>query len=188
MSLESDIDSILDIIDKLSDFITKGKETVGSTINELNENKGKLDQGAKALEVAKDEIISGKATVNQAFEELNKNEFLAAIEFSTGTSKINLAQEELDKAMEEFELTKEETLENTKVGNFITSEMVEGILAAQNFNMPAGYVTEDGVSYLIRVGDKFEEVEDISNLVFDPEIPDLEPIKLSGYCRCSSNR
>ncbi|NMB42599.1 MAG: MMPL family transporter [Clostridiales bacterium] len=180
MSLESDIDSILDIIDKLSDFITKGKETVGSTINELNENKGKLDQGAKALEVAKDEIISGKATVNQAFEELNKNEFLAAIEFSTGTSKINLAQEELDKAMEEFELTKEETLENTKVGNFITSEMVEGILAAQNFNMPAGYVTEDGVSYLVRVGDKFEEVEDISNLVlFDPEIPDLEPIKLS---------
>ncbi len=40
--------------------------------------------------------------------------------------------------------------------------------------MPAGYVREDGIDYLIRVGDKFRSIEDIKNLVlldtegFDP--------------------
>ena len=31
--------------------------------------------------------------------------------------------------------------------------------------MPAGYVTEDGMSYMVRVGDKFEDIEDMENLV-----------------------
>ena len=38
---------------------------------------------------------------------------------------------------------------------------IEGLLVAQNFSMPAGYVTEEGVSYLIRVGDKPRSAEEL---------------------------
>ncbi|MEI3218701.1 MAG: efflux RND transporter permease subunit [Lachnoclostridium sp.] len=44
--------------------------------------------------------------------------------------------------------------------------------------MPAGYVNEDGMDYLVRVGDKFESIEDIENLVL-LELEGMEPIKLS---------
>lgn len=44
--------------------------------------------------------------------------------------------------------------------------------------MPAGYVTEDGIDYLVRVGDKFRSVKDMKNLVI-LDMEGIEPIKLS---------
>ena len=58
--------------------------------------------------------------------------------------------------------------------------MITQILTAQNFSMPAGYVTEDGISYLVRVGDKFEDTENMEDLVlFDLGLEGLEPVRLS---------
>ena len=58
--------------------------------------------------------------------------------------------------------------------------MVSQILTAQNFSMPAGYVTEDNARYLVRVGDKFQNAEEMRDLVlFDMGLDGLEPIRLS---------
>ena len=46
----------------------------------------------------------------------------------------------------------------------ISKEMVSGILAGQNFSMPAGYITDNSSDYLVRVGDKIEDLEAIKNL------------------------
>ena len=41
-------------------------------------------------------------------------------------------------------------------------------------------MTEDGISYLVRVGDKFEDTENMENLVlFDLGLEGLEPVRLS---------
>lgn len=65
------------------------------------------------------------------------------------------------------------------VGEMITKDMVTGILKAQNFAMPAGYITEENVDYLIRVGDKLDSIETMQNLkLLDFGIEGLEPIKL----------
>ncbi|MBO7335134.1 MAG: efflux RND transporter permease subunit, partial [Lachnospiraceae bacterium] len=47
----------------------------------------------------------------------------------------------------------------------LTIDTVTGILTAQNFSMPAGYVEEGGDSYLIRVGDKPATKEELENMV-----------------------
>ena len=61
----------------------------------------------------------------------------------------------------------------------VTADLVKGILAAQNFSMPAGYVTEDGTDFLVRVGNKFSATADIEDLMLlDLHIEDLEPIYL----------
>ncbi|WP_461207413.1 efflux RND transporter permease subunit [Clostridium sp. DL1XJH146] len=46
----------------------------------------------------------------------------------------------------------------------ITKEMVSGVLKGQNFNMPAGYIKDEGTDYLVRTGDKLEDVEAIEEL------------------------
>src|SRR5699024_6133256 len=39
-------------------------------------------------------------------------------------------------------------------------------LAAQNFSMPAGYVSgEEGIEHLVKVGDKIQETTDMENLL-----------------------
>ncbi|MDD6492843.1 MAG: efflux RND transporter permease subunit, partial [Firmicutes bacterium] len=58
-------------------------------------------------------------------------------------------------------------------------ETVESLLKAQNFSMPAGYVTEEGISYLIRVGDKPESVEELKKMpLLNPEMDGVDVITL----------
>ena len=42
--------------------------------------------------------------------------------------------------------------------------MIKNLLTAQNFSMPAGYVTEEGVDFLVRVVDKPETMEELINM------------------------
>ncbi|SES95449.1 efflux RND transporter permease subunit [Anaerobranca gottschalkii] len=61
----------------------------------------------------------------------------------------------------------------------INREMVSGILKGQNFSMPAGYITEDGVSYLVRTGDAIKDIDELKNLpIITLPFPNLEPITL----------
>ena len=62
----------------------------------------------------------------------------------------------------------------------LNREMVSGILQGQNFSMPAGYVTEDGVDYLVRTGDRITDIEDLEGLVvMNLPIPGIDPITLA---------
>lgn len=59
----------------------------------------------------------------------------------------------------------------------VTREMVSGILRGQNFTMPAGYITEDGVDYLVRIGDDIKDIEELKELVvFSLPLPGVAPI------------
>lgn len=65
------------------------------------------------------------------------------------------------------------------MGDTLTMDMVSKILTAQNFSMPAGYITESGVDYLVRVGDKISDLEELQNLMlFDPGVEGMGPIYL----------
>ncbi len=48
---------------------------------------------------------------------------------------------------------------------FISEESVKGIIQGQNFEMPSGYAKEDDDLYLIRVGDKLEDMDAVKNLI-----------------------
>ncbi|MCL2226270.1 MAG: efflux RND transporter permease subunit [Oscillospiraceae bacterium] len=65
----------------------------------------------------------------------------------------------------------------------LTVETVTGMLTAQNFAMPAGMTTEDNVEYMVRVGDRFESLDEIRDmLIFDPAqmgMVGVDPIRLS---------
>ena len=46
----------------------------------------------------------------------------------------------------------------------LTVDTVKSLLTAQNFSMPAGYVTEEGTDYMVRIGDKPEDIENLKQL------------------------
>lgn len=60
----------------------------------------------------------------------------------------------------------------------ITKDMLIGILSGQNFSMPAGSVSsEDGSSWLVRVGDELETPEELGSLVI-MSIPDFGDVTM----------
>ena len=84
----------------------------------------------------------------------------------------DLAQEE------ELKKAKDTASAGADMEALLTGETVQTLLTAQNFNMPAGYVQEDGIDFLIRVGDKFSSIEELRNLVL-VEREGINPIRLS---------
>jgi len=60
----------------------------------------------------------------------------------------------------------------------ITKGMISGILTAQNFGFPTGYINLGGSNYLVRVGDKLEDKEAIENLTIFNSIPGMT-VKIS---------
>ena len=53
------------------------------------------------------------------------------------------------------------------------------LLTAQNFSMPAGYLKEDGVNYMVSVGDAIDTRQDLEDLVlFDLGMDGIDPIRM----------
>lgn len=167
-------------VNKGKEELISGKEMLSSSKTELESGKEKLAGGIAALEGAKADIESGKTTISEALAEISKNEILASIEMSGASSQIASGERELESGIAELEQSKDNAYENASLDNIISSDMIKGILSAQNFNMPAGYVAEEGVDYLIRVGDKLPDKSSIEELILlDMEMEGLDPIRLS---------
>ncbi len=68
----------------------------------------------------------------------------------------------------------------------ITMQNVSAILSAQNFSMPAGYITDGKAEVLVSVGDKIRDKDELEDLIlFDMGIDGLDPIRLCDVATVS---
>lgn len=170
----------IDEMPKQMAAITEGKTAIASGRTQLTATKKQLQQAKKQLSQAKQQIASGQNTVAGAIAQLNSAQISATIEMAVGKAELNAGKKEIDAALEQVRAQKETAYDQTDASQIITADMVKGILAAQNFSMPAGYVTEDGTDFLVRIGDKFDKTDDLNKLVIlDLHIDGIDPILLS---------
>ena len=132
-----------------------------TVLNTTIENLKKgIDTAKKGLETLnslddiKEQEKQLKIAQNKVSEELSK----ASLELSQGES-------ELKKASEQLKAAKEQAYEASDMTNKITPEMISNIVMAQNFAMPAGYVSDDDSKHLVKVGDKLSSIEELENLL-----------------------
>ncbi len=142
---------------------------MGSASATLSITKSQLKSAKEQLESAEEQLTDAWDQISDAQEQLND----ARKQLSEGWDSIKEGEEELAEA-------KEDALINADMTDILTVEMVENLLAAQNFSMPAGYVTEEGIDYLVRVGEKVDDVESLQNMVLiDMEMDGVDTIHLS---------
>ncbi|NLM52736.1 MAG: MMPL family transporter [Firmicutes bacterium] len=131
------------------------------------------------LEGKKAEITAQKAALNSKKEELQQGKALLAQEMEKAEAQLAAGEKELKKNLEQFEAARDEAFAKAKLDGAITTEMIANILAAQNFAMPAGYVSEGETDYLVKVGDKFKNIEELKGLfLFDSQIEQVGKIYL----------
>ena len=96
-----------------------------------------------------------------------------------GGSSMDSAMEQIDEGFEAIEEGRQDAIKQADLNNIITMDMVTQILTAQNFSMPAGYVAQDGISYMVSVGDEITTAEELENLLlFDMGMEGIDPIYL----------
>ncbi len=100
------------------------------------------------------------AQLDSAWKELLSGEE----QLKDGRAQLEDGMAQLEEGLEQLEEGRKSAYEQADMTDILTVDMLKNLLTAQNFSMPAGYVTEDGVSYMVRVGDKPSTVEELKAL------------------------
>lgn len=171
------------------------EEKLDDTIAKIADKISQVDGGITQIAAAVKGLDNNTVSVNQALSEIEKQQSLAAYQLSGGLSalntkqsevnsaltQLNSAQEELKSASDELSDQKDKAKKAADMTNTVTISNVSNILTAQNFSMPAGYVSDDeNIKYLVRVGDKIDGDKEMQSLaLFDTGIDGIGVVKLS---------
>lgn len=171
------------------------EEKLDDRIAEIADKISQVDGGITQIAAAVKGLDNNTVSVNQALSEIEKQQSLAAYQLSGGLSalntkqsevnsaltQLNSAQEELKSASDELSDQKDKAKKAADMTNTVTISNVSNILTAQNFSMPAGYVSDDeNIKYLVRVGDKIDGDKEMQSLaLFDTGIDGIGVVKLS---------
>lgn len=162
-------------------------ESLDGQIRELEGNLAQMDEGIAALETALKQLDSGMLQLSDATRLLSQQKTSGLLELGSAAAQLAVngsavtgALTQIESGLTTLESSRETALEQADLHEILTMSMVSSVLAAQNFSMPAGYVEQDGVSYMVSVGDEMTTVEELQNLLlFDLGMEGVEPIYLS---------
>jgi len=137
-----------------------------------------LEDAQRELDQANDQISSLSGKVEEGMGALMKVG-AAQAEIAVGKASLSQAQTQIESGLEALEDSREGALRQADLNNIITMDMVTQILKAQNFAMPAGQLRQNGVSYMVSVGDEIRSLKTLENLLlFDLDMEGVEPIRL----------
>ena len=99
----------------------------------------------------------------------------------TGTaSTLQSTITQLQSTLAEVQSQQDAAVNSANLTGILTMSNVSAILSAQNFSMPAGYVSDGSGEIMVSVGDKITDIDEMKNLVLlDMGIDGLDPVKLS---------
>ena len=170
------------------------RKTIQSTIRSLNRQVKEMDSALDQIKSGKSRITTQLQTVDEQSADVNNQMTSAEIQLSNSSNQIEAGKEELESA-------REEAITSANMTKTITVDTIKSLLQAQNFEMPAGYVTENNVQYLVRVGDEATSQEELEKMVLmDIGVDGISPIRLKdvadvavvdhsedSYCKINGN-
>ena len=181
--LEDGIAKLQEQIDKTPEqleTIQKGKDAVEQGKQQIADGRTQLNAAKEQLTAAEKQLADGENRLSGAQSQIDGARIDATIEMAVGKAQLQSGKQQIETALDQIEEQKEAAYDQSDVTELVTTDLVKNILSAQNFMMPAGYVTEDGIDFLVRVGNKLTSMKDMEDLVIlDLHMEDLDPIKLS---------
>lgn len=186
--------SIGEVNEKLAELGTDTAQ-LDDTLKTVSDRIGQINSGIEQMDVALKGLDDNTVTVNQALATIAQQQANADFKMSgalanltakqsevnAAAAQLSAAQSEIEKSLSELNDKKQEAKKKADPNTLVTIETVSGILTAQNFSMPAGYVTDkDNNRFLVRVGDEVADEEELTNLpLFDSKIDGIGVIHLS---------
>lgn len=160
----------------LIQMIEQQIEMTGMTVDTLRKAVAQLDtidEQIAAVDAAlKNLEVEGAAA---SFTLGNRYADLAAAE-----STIDATVNQLQSALSQVQSSQEAALASADMTGVLTMSNISAILSAQNFSMPAGYITDGQAKILVSVGNKIKDKDELESLILiDMGIDGVEPVRLS---------
>ena len=138
------------------------------TLEQLKEQIRRLEDDSEVASIA-DKVTSGVITMADGVTQL-----------LSANVQLDSALTQLEQGLRTLESSRASALEQADLSGALNIQTITALLTAQNFSMPAGYLQEDGVNYMVSVGDSISSRQELSDMVlFDLGLEGVEPVKLS---------
>lgn len=155
--------------EELRTQIAAAEENYAALEADAKKQMESLENLQKQLEELPAELMGGVTQIS-----------LAGGQLAAAQTALTSAQAQLDAAVQTLEEQLASALDAADLHNVVTLETVSSLIAAQNLDMPAGYVyDENGNGIIVTVGDGIADGEELEDLVlFDLGIEGLDPIRV----------
>lgn len=171
-------DGFLDLLNKA--------QNAPARVAELETALTNINTELMAARAMAEQAKAGVEKAREAYEKLEEGKILAAAGFGSASAQLAAAESalkegeaQLEEARKQFEDARKAALEQADVSRLLTKEMVSGLVMAQNFAMPAGYLYQGEDQYLLKVGDAFSGVEEVENaLLLHMDAGDVGDVRL----------
>ena len=103
----------------------------------------------------------------------------AVTQIISANIQLDSALNQIDQGLRTLEESRSAALSQADLSSSLNLSTITALLTAQNFSMPAGYLKEDGVNYMVSVGDAIDTRQDLEDLVlFDLGMDGIDPIRM----------
>lgn len=175
---EAQLKTLLDTLTLVSDQLAKDSNFDSSLIaNIININQSKeqikkevdnrIVQTQFTLEEiskVKEDLISKRSDLKSKKNELEKAQITLHTEINKAKDQLNSSESQVNKGLQDLSDSKDEAYKKASLNGVITQSMISGILTADNFSMPAGYIDTENEKLIVKVGEEFNSLSEIENL------------------------
>ncbi len=166
------------------------KQTEASRIL-LQRNKDQLEAQLSLDPSLAPYIVPRISAIEEAISNLNIQSQIGSSRLSNAMSEtvsagamLSMTVDQLQSSLNEINTQRDSALSSADLTGILTMSNISSILGAQNFAMPAGYITENGTDMMVSLGDKFKNISEIEELVLlDTGIPGTEPVTVADVAQ-----
>lgn len=175
--------------------MVQGQQALDQAEAQMDSAQEQLDNAKEQLEAGWDAMADGQQQINAGWDSLADGQ----IQIDQGWEGIEDGQKKLDDGWEslkdgeeqlqdgwesyydglkQFEKQRKEALRQANADQLLTLSTLAGLVYAQNFEMPAGYIEDkNSNSWLLKVGENYDSIEDLEDMVLC-HIDDVGDVKL----------
>jgi HAE1 family hydrophobic/amphiphilic exporter-1 len=155
------------------------EEQFASARSQLEGGIAQLEGGIATLEGLKGTLASAQGTLDATAISTLFGLSSGAGGLAAGQAQVRAALTQIESGLKQLEDARKAALEKADLSTALSMATVSGILQAQNFSMPAGYVHQGYDDYLVRVGDEIASLDELKGLVLlDPGIEGIGAVHL----------
>lgn len=174
--LQESLKPINENLEKVDEGLTQLQKGNLTAAAELANAQSKIDLGEFQMDLAKTQLESGEKQLEAGQDQIDEG----FEQLKDALDQIKEGEDQLKDGEEQLAEAKEDAYANANMTDILTVDTVKSLLAAQNFSMPGGYVTEEGINYLVRVGDKPADIEKLASMpIMNPDMDGVDVITLS---------
>ena len=175
------------LLKEYDNAVASGNQTLVHMVEQQIEMTGMTVDSLRKAVAQLDTIDEQIAAVDAALQNLETEG--AAASFTLGNRYADLAAAEstidatvnqLQSALAQVQSSREAALASADMTGVLTMSNISAILSAQNFSMPAGYITDGQTKILVSVGNKIKDKDELESLILiDMGIDGVDPVRLS---------